>query len=107
MSFFENGQLQNGAEDQTKDFAMSQVFTELFLQRKTTPSPFELLDCVYNFKLKIGQLSPDFKGIRQNDAHEFLRLLLDELHNEIRQPDTAPYSEFTYNNQATIEENVN
>lgn len=106
MYYFENGEHLAVADYKKQDTDMCNAFTQLYLDKQTTPSAGDLIDSVSLFKLKVERLSPNFVGVRQNDAHEFLRLLLDELHNEIVMPSSNSKAQFAYNNKLSVKDNV-
>jgi len=55
-----------------------------------------LLRSLYRLKFTIEKFAPIFKGYTQNDAHEFYRLLIEKIHDELNDAPRKrePYSEF-------------
>ena len=43
------------------------------------------------FKNALGKVKEDFKGFRQHDAHEFISITLDSLHEELNLRTKKPY----------------
>lgn len=110
MEYFQDGRhlhLQaSGTSGKAHDVWLINSFTEAFMKRREGASASELLSYMENFKVDVERLSANFKGTTQNDAHEFLRLMLNELHNEIKRIRIGKAEAFEWHADSTIDENV-
>lgn len=62
-----------------------------------------LVRSLFRFKNTLERLAPIFKGYNQNDAHEFFRLLIEKIHDELNDAPKKQesYSEFNPSRRAT------
>lgn len=105
MHFFEQGSHLR-SYSKTKTNQISEIFNDIYLKRKADASPNELVDVLELLKSYVVDLNKTFEGMTQNDAHEFLRFLLDAMHNELRLPINTKNKEFNYDFKLGVPDNV-
>jgi len=89
---------------QKPDSILTETFSEVLctaFSKKTSRE--DMAQSLQKLKYTLEQVAPIFEGYAQNDAHEFFRLLIEKIHDELNNAPkrTEPYTEFKPSRKAT------
>ena len=92
-AFFFQGQHLLGKPDSSLTESFGELLSSVFSEQR---SEDKLIGPVSHFKHALEKVAPIFEGYAQNDAHEFFRLFIEKLHDELNvgPKRSEPYTEF-------------